>query len=119
MGEFVLEVTFRDSPAFPVVPLALRSRITHALGWALSRFAVPGVFLSPLTCPPATCLLKFVLLHQVPEGAIGDSEHVGGFGLYAVGLLQRSLQQRALDLGDVFFHAEPLRQDGAGPVAFG
>src|SRR6266481_3642824 len=57
--------------------------------------------------------LEFVLLHQVPERAVGNAEYVGGPYLHAVGLRQRGLQQRTLDLRHVVFHVHALGQDRA------
>src|ERR1700683_1106351 len=49
--------------------------------------------------------LQLVLLHQMPERAIGDAEQIGGFGLYAVGALESALQQRAFDACHIALHA--------------
>jgi hypothetical protein len=48
----------------------------------------------------------------MPERAVGNPEQIGGFGLYAVGAVQRTLQQRALDVGYIAFHAYALRKHG-------
>ena len=50
----------------------------------------------------------------MPERAVGDTKHVGGFGLHAAALVERVLQQRALDARHVVFHAEAF---GKGDVA--
>src|SRR5271165_6271617 len=58
-------------------------------------------------------LLQLVLLHQVPEGTVGDSKQIGGFDLHTMGLSESGLQQRALDLGDIVFHVDAVGQHRA------
>ncbi len=55
--------------------------------------------------------LQLILLHQVAKRAIGNTQQVGSFGLHSVGLIQRILQQRALDSRNVGFHAYAFRKD--------
>src|ERR1022692_1857784 len=42
----------------------------------------------------------------MPEGAVGEAEHVGGFGRHATALIERILQQRALDARHIAFHTQ-------------
>src|SRR6266446_10712374 len=53
--------------------------------------------------------LQLILLHQVAERAVGNTEQVGSFGLHSVGLIQCILQQRAFDSRNVGFHAYAFR----------
>lgn len=55
--------------------------------------------------PAANTILQSVLFHQVAEGAVGNSQHVGGLSLHAAALAQRILQQRTFDTGHVALHA--------------
>src|SRR3954470_14020246 len=54
--------------------------------------------------------LELVFLHQVAERAVGDSEHIGCFGLYPATLLERALQQRTFDAGHIVFHPNAVWQ---------
>lgn len=56
--------------------------------------------------PAANTILQSVLFHQVAEGAVGNSQHVGGLSLHAAALAQRILQQRTFDTGHVALHAD-------------
>src|ERR1700751_1500644 len=48
--------------------------------------------------------LKLVLLHQVTERSVGDTENVSGSHLHTLRLRERRLQQRPFDLRNIVFH---------------
>src|SRR5438874_11957231 len=60
-----------------------------------------------------TTALQIVLFHQMSETAAANVQQLGWTSLDSVGLRQRILQQRALDVGDIFLHIDSIGQNSS------